>query len=207
MPMYIAGALENYLLLSPIYIAAEYLLYKHYKKHNQSASLGFIIGWQILTCLLLAIFSITGTAGAGNFIQFSLAELNLIPFIHGDARGMFLNALLFLPVGILLPTLFTSEHRFIRTAAAGALLSLLIELSQLFNFRATDIDDLLMNTLGTAAGYLLYKLIFHRFTFLQLNDGTQKGLNGGIKNIIFIFIIYFYIAEPIRSILYSILYR
>ena len=37
---------------------------------------------------------------------------------------------------------------------------MIIELSQLFNRRVTDIDDLLMNTLGTLAGWLLLRKYF-----------------------------------------------
>ena len=44
-----------------------------------------------------------------------------------------------------------------KTLAAGAGISLCIELLQLpFSVRATDIDDLIFNTLGTALGYGLF---------------------------------------------------
>ena len=41
----------------------------------------------------------------------------------------------------------------------GFLISLFIEISQLFLSRGTDIDDLILNTLGTGFGLLLYKLL------------------------------------------------
>ena len=42
----------------------------------------------------------------------------------------------------------------LKTVAAGALISLCIEILQLpFPSRASDIDDLILNTLGTAVGY------------------------------------------------------
>ena len=41
---------------------------------------------------------------------------------------------------------------------SGLSFSLLIEGNQLFNNRRSDIDDLLMNTLGALIGYLMYKL-------------------------------------------------
>ena len=44
---------------------------------------------------------------------------------------------------------------FPQLVAAGVLTSGMIELLQLFCFRATDIDDLLMNTLGAVIGFLL----------------------------------------------------
>ena len=46
-----------------------------------------------------------------------------------------------------------------KTVSIGFLFSLFIEAAQLFSFRATDIDDLLMNTMGTWLGYLLFLAI------------------------------------------------
>lgn len=37
----------------------------------------------------------------------------------------------------------------------GAILSLLIEFTQLFNLRTTDIDDLIMNILRSLIGYVI----------------------------------------------------
>lgn len=35
---------------------------------------------------------------------------------------------------------------------------MIIEVGQLFTIRATDVDDLIMNTLGTALGFIIFKL-------------------------------------------------
>lgn len=50
-------------------------------------------------------------------------------------------------------------------------LSLTIELAQLFTqYRATDVDDLITNTVGTLLGYLCFRLI-HR----AKKDGREPG--------------------------------
>ena len=41
-------------------------------------------------------------------------------------------------------------------------MSLAMEVLQLFTFRATDVDDLIMNTLGTLLGYFIGALIVRR---------------------------------------------
>ena len=41
-------------------------------------------------------------------------------------------------------------------------MSLTIEVLQLFVFRATDINDLIMNTLGALVGYLVAKVIIRK---------------------------------------------
>ena len=45
---------------------------------------------------------------------------------------------------------------------SGAALSLFIELTQILNNRATDVDDLIMNLIGTAAGFIVYKVFDRR---------------------------------------------
>lgn len=59
--------------------------------------------------------------------------------------------------------------------STGSFFSLFIELIQLFSFRATDIDDLLMNTLGTWVGYLLFKVI------LKIMPGLCERFGAGEK--------------------------
>lgn len=48
-------------------------------------------------------------------------------------------------------------------AASGFALSLTIELLQLFTYRAVDMDDLAMNTLGAIGGYGIFCLIKKMF--------------------------------------------
>jgi glycopeptide antibiotics resistance protein len=70
------------------------------------------------------------------------------------------NVALFMPLGFLLPMLAPAFDRFWRTVATGFALSSLIELSQVAfpGIRRADVNDVLMNTLGAAAGYLVYRL-------------------------------------------------
>ena len=91
-------------------------------------------------------------------------RVNLKPFVHilwfETKRDLLLNLIgnvaMFIPSGIILPVLYPRLRSFCRTAAAGAGISLCIELLQLpFFDRATDIDDLILNTAGCAVGYLI----------------------------------------------------
>ncbi len=96
------------------------------------------------------------------------AALHLIPFSYEGNSAIFimlniLNIFMFLPLGFLLPFIWPEHHSFLRTTLTGLYFSLLIELCQLFNHRATDVDDLIMNTLGAMAGWgiwALYRRIF-----------------------------------------------
>ena len=67
-----------------------------------------------------------------------------------------LNIAMFVPAGILFPLVFPKLDRWYKVSAAGAGLSLFIEVSQLILDRgAADIDDLITNTLGCVIGYSL----------------------------------------------------
>jgi glycopeptide antibiotics resistance protein len=68
---------------------------------------------------------------------------------------LFGNVLLFAPFGFLLPLLVPAMRRWWRVLAAGAAVSLAIELCQLAwpGVRKTSVDDVLMNALGTLVGF------------------------------------------------------
>lgn len=93
------------------------------------------------------------------------ANVNLAPFLYmfSDGKNSLLNLLLFLPLGIFLPVLWKNGGSLWRTTLFGFGLSLSIEVLQLFTLRATDVNDLITNTLGTLLGCLLGKGILRRF--------------------------------------------
>lgn len=130
----------------------------------------------------------------GSLIQ--LFGTNVIPFYHADFMGMLLNTILFIPFGILLPIVWHLCSKKI-AVQAGFLLSAAIELSQLFNGRTTDINDLMTNTLGTFLGYILYTLLFHRITCFQAEDSHSKRTMS--LSIAWIFIIYICVGSPVLT--------
>lgn len=151
-------------------------------------------GWMVLLTLYLnAMYIVIGVPG----VQYICWDptLNLIPFQDFSARnmeGMILNAVMFAPLGFLLPAYFERYRHWGRTLAAGFLTSLTVELIQLFTFRATDVDDLIMNTLGTVEGFLLAKLIFRHRTALYRGkkDWLELLIINGIVLLVIVFIRY-----------------
>lgn len=68
-----------------------------------------------------------------------------------------LNILLFVPFGFLLPTMAKFFRKLIVTGLLGFLTSVAIETIQFFTgLGIFDIDDLLNNTIGALAGYILF---------------------------------------------------
>lgn len=103
---------------------------------------------------------------------FDAPTVNLIPFrdyfYHfGDyERQIILNAVMFVPMGFMMPH-FARSGTF-RTVLYCALVSLAIELLQPWVTlgRVCDVTDLITNTAGAAVGalgYRLFRFLFHRF--------------------------------------------
>lgn len=95
-------------------------------------------------------------------------RVNFIPFVnlfdYPDFRSAILNLIgnttMFIPIGIIWPIVYKELNSHIKVMTAGVGFSLCIEILQLpFFDRVTDIDDLILNSLGFAAGYLLYILV------------------------------------------------
>ncbi len=125
---------------------------------HRGVSHKFRIGVLLFAVYLCGMAAVTGLPTLRYGICFD-ATITLQPFHHfpADSQQYLLNVLLFLPLGVLLPLLWQRFHRLKETAGFGFLLSLLIELSQLFCFRITDLNDLMTNTLGAVLGWLLWK--------------------------------------------------
>lgn len=99
-------------------------------------------------------------------------KINLIPFSQGaDKTMLVLNIILFVPLGFMLPLIWPGYRKIGCTLLAGLSFTLLIEISQLFNHRATDVDDLLMNTLGCLVGYVLFRV----FAFTTRTDMSKTN--------------------------------
>lgn len=86
-------------------------------------------------------------------------NINLIPLSEGLSTGFILNIFLFIPLGFLCPLISRSFERARNIFFIGFGLSALIEIVQLFTlYRATDINDLIANTIGTLIGYFCFRL-------------------------------------------------
>ncbi|MFS8601186.1 VanZ family protein [Priestia megaterium] len=102
-----------------------------------------------------------GVTGGSNFIPFyTMGDL----LFHSSFREFVINnignIILFMPFGFFLPLVFNNLGSWKKVCLVGMLLSMTIECIQLFlPNRWTDIDDVILNTIGTGIGYCLFKLI------------------------------------------------
>lgn len=148
-----AGA--GLLSISPFLVLIEVLA----RRQIPLLPLPHLIGSGLFCLSLSTILSVTGIPAVYDIHIHT--NVNLIPFAYITANlpQYVENILLFLPIGALLPLLYRSFQKLSRCILYSFFFSLAIELAQLLCFRATDIDDLLMNTLGAAAGFGIFALL------------------------------------------------
>lgn len=103
------------------------------------------------------------------------SPMNMAPFVdvfsdRGDfVRQVLLNIIMTVPFGFLFPMTRKPAAGFGKTVFFCFIMSLGIELLQplLDGFRSADITDLITNTIGGAAGYVIY-IVFRPITYFIL---------------------------------------
>ena len=133
------------------------------KKNKLLFLTAFVI--YILIVLNLTVFRLN--------VRYDERQLNLTPFVDlinvyknvgigAFMRLFFGNIGWFIPFGFLL-SVFENKKSLLKTIVAGMIFSLIIETLQFVLYKGVaELDDLILNTLGTALGYCLSKKISPR---------------------------------------------
>jgi glycopeptide antibiotics resistance protein len=147
--------------MAVLYAPVCFLLRKRVPPKKQIAC--FLFGACVIMVLAATVVvGATGTAAADR-------SLNLVPFrVFQETWDMpqpkkiaqtIANIVMFIPLGIMLPTAFRGMRYFWKTALSLTLFSLAIETAQYFTGRSADIDDLMLNASGGILGYLAFFII------------------------------------------------
>ncbi|PEI51828.1 VanZ family protein [Priestia aryabhattai] len=132
---------------------------------------------------VLFIIDLTMLPRSSLDIGIGLGGINIIP-LH-TIGGLFVkhsfndfiinnvgNIILFVPFGFLSPLKFRSIDNSLKVCLVGMLFSVLIEVVQLFMpNRWTDIDDIILNVLGTWVGYNIFNYLSN---FQRVNIGKYE---------------------------------
>lgn len=138
----------------------------------------------LLTGIYLTwIFAVTVSPYYVFSVPDSAEDVNLIPFrvlhtVSGNALNFWGNIIMFVPLGIFLVLLSKKCQNLFTALLVGAELSVSIELLQLFSIRNTDIDDVILNTIGTLCGFLIGKLTLFLVPSLRKTIGIIKKADG-----------------------------
>ena len=151
-------------------------------------------------------------AGVPNLLTFQTGpEMYAVNFqlfeSWADFQGLYIaNIIMFVPMGFLLPLLWANCSRLWKTVLFCFVFSLVIELMQLLNHRATDIDDLLMNTIGGAVGYAGYKAVYLiggravRIFRIGAEEAAPMWIRCEAAILIFCILLLQFFAEPYMSV-------
>ncbi|ANT55895.1 VanZ family protein [Bacillus sp. FSL R5-0820] len=164
-------SMAYFLLLVPFYLYMRYRLAKKQQRFiylRTEMVLAFLFVYTNVLFYLTVFpnrFSAPKDQVSVNLIPFHSIQQNLHAFQHGYPNLVFLNLagniLLFVPLGFFLYQAFRT-CRFQKAVLAGLILSAIIEILQwIFSqsgmiTRSSDIDDMILNTLGTALGCIVY---------------------------------------------------
>ena len=133
-------------------------------------------------CLILIWLVLFKMAFSFNDIPWfqSTRSVNILPFHYDTDVGSFhtkevvMNLLVFIPMGMYLKMLTLSNKKVILFGLGS---SFVFELSQfLLAIGASDITDIITNTLGTVVGVCMYVLLRKVFTDKQKIDRVINGL-------------------------------
>ena len=161
-----------YILMCLILSISVFLVIKHIFKINNNKLLFLFILYLIGLISLTILPKMYFIDGRIVFKNEGFKFLNLIPFrifydtiieikkgnIYYLVFSLIGNIIMFIPIGIILPILFNCNYK--KTIFIGFLISLFIEMTQLiFLNRETDIDDLILNTVGVMIGLVILKYL------------------------------------------------
>ncbi|MEG1066977.1 MAG: VanZ family protein, partial [Erysipelotrichaceae bacterium] len=141
----------------------------------------FILVIYLLILIRLTIFKfcIVIFSNPLNSYQYNLFGLkgiiNIVPFKEtlkllnngasstiGPNINIVLDMMYFLPLGFLMPLLFEKYNNFLRIVFISMIISIVIEIIQLFTILSVcDIDDIIFNVIGAVIGLICFK-VFER---------------------------------------------
>ena len=185
------------ILISAIVLIPVFVLLNRTMFHNIRKTILYFV----FAVYLAAVYLFVGMPTL-QFMRFEVS-LTLVPFLPmvADFKNTILNIILFVPLGIMLPFIWKKYNTLKATLIFGFMMSLSIELLQLFTYRATDINDLIANTLGTVLGYFLFRIISYLVPSVR---NVAKRKNEVAAVIVPVILVMFFVQPYLASIFYKI---
>lgn len=161
-----------------------------------------ILAMLIFVLYLWKVYDLTGAGGLTNILyapkggdntSIIQANINLIPF-NIIEKTFYLNILMLVPFGFLVPFIWKNYRKFYKTLFLGAGFSLMIEISQLITNRTTDVNDLIANTMGALIGYIIWQIV--SLCFGEHLKKPVKGKSDVIWYILLSFLGMFFLYYP-----------
>lgn len=150
------------LLAAPAYALIWLLTRKRFPARAGAHALRYLfLVYLVCVGMLTLVPSGFDMQGGVNLVPFSGIVDALLTTSEVALQLIFLNILMFVPMGVFLPWVFPKVDRLYKAVLISFGATLIIEALQvaLPGGRAFDIDDIILNTLGGAIGYSLFAFI------------------------------------------------
>lgn len=134
---------------------------RHWHRWDQAAA------YLLFALYLCSVYVAAGLPGFHNLTYRPRINSQFFLYMFSDYRSSLLNVLFFIPLGFLLPTIWSRFRPLWRTFLFALGASAFIELFQLLTPRATDVNDLVTNTAGALLGWGLARLLQWRIPSLR----------------------------------------
>jgi len=86
------------------------------------------------------------------------------------------NVIIFIPIGILLPMIYTRYRKLSNILKISLALTFFIEFIQFFIGRSVDIDDLMLNVVGSVLGFVIWKYYLrYKFPDRKVNNRRKRA--------------------------------
>ena len=136
-----------------------------------------LLFWGYCALMLVLLFWRTPNRGPAPYWDRVLEMVNLVPFktvrrylrlldsralvfIRLAVVNLFGNIFMFVPLGLLIPAAYPRTARWWKVLSITAGVIAAVEITQMLTLLGTcDIDDLLLNLLGAAMGYILFLIL------------------------------------------------
>lgn len=170
---YLCSMLPYMLISLPFIITIRVVLFYWRRRSENKTNACHEIAFIFFALAVVAVLSQTVLVQLGTNNYVGGERINLVPFYtiysilyrQNDFTYALINIAgniaVFLPLGFLPPLLWRRFERVALSVGFCTLFSLLIEIVQYPLHRGTDVDDLILNSLGGLLGYLCY-IIFKK---------------------------------------------
>lgn len=145
----------------------------------------------VMMIYVYLVFSVTGIGSIWEMISkggliatLQQANISFIPFQSDGIFTYVMNIIMLIPLGFLLPYIWKNFRNPIKVGLTGLVFSILIEFSQLPTNRLVDIDDLMMNVLGSIFGFVVWKVIGRHF--FNRNEEKRTISLGNLEPVIYL---------------------
>lgn len=160
-----------------------------FKKHARMLTIGLFITYLMLLAYLLFLspsygrtldvpreYNLLPLKTIKNYIKYR--EYVTTRILYTNILG---NIIAFVPMGLFVPFVFKNKRSILKVVFVSTLVSFIVELLQFkFAVGSFDVDDIILNTLGGAVGFILYRLLY-RFYYILYNRKQRNDDKKTIK--------------------------